>query len=580
MHPESSKKSLKSLEFDLTVPLDEEEVEEAGPVFNKVSPVQHLKQLKHIVLLGGPWLLAMPLLRSYGHETRCAGCLIIMAAYWITEVIPLPVTALLPMILFPILGILPSTAVAKAFINEVTFLFIGGLVVAIAVEKCGLHERIAFAVLSLVGSSPKWIMLGFMVVTAILSAFVSNAATTAMMIPVSQAVITQLFKCYRLRDKVMGVNHELLNEADEKKQMLPSEKRMAKGLVMCICFAANIGGIGTITGTTPNMVLIGQLGTLYPAVDTGINYITWMIFCFPLMMICLLISWVVLYFLFLHNGPPAADEVTEYVKSRYAALPGISFAESSVAACFTLLLTLWILPQVAPSLFSGLEHESFTDATSAVIVAILLFMLPANMPSISEFFKKEAKKPKKNYARLLDWPTMEREFPWGVLLLLCGGFALAAGVKESGLSEYLGRKMAHIAEMPLTAVQAICMCMTIIVTNICSNTVTVSIFLPVLATLAEEAQLHPIELMLPMTLTCSFAFMLPVATAPNAIAFDSGMFTVYDMIVAGFFVTITTCTTVAAYMSCFGDLVFGLHPEDFWNATNIDNIGTLQASVN
>uniref|UniRef100_A0AC34FU14 Uncharacterized protein n=1 Tax=Panagrolaimus sp. ES5 TaxID=591445 RepID=A0AC34FU14_9BILA len=379
--------------------------------------------------------------------------------------------------------------------QDVTFLFIGGLIVAMAVERSELHERIALNVLTLVGSQPKYIMLGFMTITALLSAFISGE-----------------------------------NEAPKARA---NEKRMAKGLILSICFAANIGGTGTITGTAPNLVMVGQLATLYPNANTGVNYITWMLFCFPLMFLCLITCWVILVGIFLYNGPPAAAEVTKILHERSQKLQRMSYAEKSVAVCFVGLLLLWILPQVFPGILGFLPKGYFTDATSAMIVSALLFALPSKKPRMAFLCQSEpSENPTKGhtYARLMDWKTMQEKFPWGILLLLGGGFALAAGVKESGLSDLLGSQLSEIGSLPLIAVQVFCILITLLVTNICSNTVTVSIFLPIVATLAEQAQIHPLTLMLPVTLTCSFAFMLPVGTAPNAIAFGSGLLKVSDMV--------------------------------------------------
>jgi sodium-dependent dicarboxylate transporter 2/3/5 len=548
---------------------------------NDVFQVRHsfgyyLKRLKHTFLLIGAPLFFLPLLFAERQEYRCAGCLGIMSLYWIFEVIPLPVTALLPLILFPITGILSSPNVAKEYLNDVTFLFIGGLIVAMAVERSELHERIALNVLTLVGSQPKYIMLGFMIITALLSAFISNTATTAMMVPVCESVIVQLLRSYRLHGQSVASRAELLecgeNEAPKARA---NEKRMAKGLILSICFAANIGGTGTITGTAPNLLMLGNLRTLYPNANTGVNYITWMLFCFPLMFLCLFTCWVILVVIFLYNGPPAAAEVTKILHERSQKLQKMSFAEKSVAICFIGLLLLWILPQVFPGILSFLPKGYFTDATSAMIVSALLFALPSKKPRMVFLCQSEpSENPTKGhtYARLMDWKTMQEKFPWGILLLLGGGFALAAGVKESGLSDLLGSQLAEIGSLPLIAVQLFCILITLVVTNICSNTVTVSIFLPIVATLAEQVQIHPLTLMLPVTIGCSFAFMLPVGTAPNAIAFGSGLLKVSDMMISGFFVSIGTCTLILLYNYFFASFIFNMDAAEFWLDANSTTI--------
>uniref|UniRef100_A0A158PAB2 CitMHS domain-containing protein n=1 Tax=Angiostrongylus cantonensis TaxID=6313 RepID=A0A158PAB2_ANGCA len=408
-----------------------------------------------------------------------------MAVYWMTEVLPLPVTALLPVILLPLTGVMTSYAVAQQFINNANFLFIGGLIMAAAVEKCSLHERTALFVLKMVGSEPKWIMLGFMIVTAFLSMFISDTATTAMMVPIGQSVVSQLVASYNSHPENRSPNSL-------------DCKRVSTALVLCICIAANIGGTGMLTGTPSNLVMVGQLQDILTA-------------------------------FFLRNTPGKDEHITELMRKRYTDLPKTSYAEKSVLCCFVLLLSLWMFRN--PGFMKGfgalLPKGSYTDATSAIIVAILLFALPSEKPDL---FTHKTKNEIKKQCRLMDWPTMQMRFPWNVVILLGGGFALAAGVKESGLSVMVGRTLAAFNQLPLWVMQVLTMVIVMATTNICSNTVTATIFVPIVATMAAEMKRHPFTLMIPTTLSCSFAFILPVATPSNAIVFSSGMVKVFDMV--------------------------------------------------
>ncbi|CAI4229528.1 unnamed protein product [Auanema sp. JU1783] len=509
-----------------------------------------LRRVKNALILTVTPLLFLPLLLSPKQEWRCAFCVCVVAVYWMCEVMPLAVTAMLPVVLFPLTGVLDCNTTAKEFMNDTNFLFIGGLIMATAVEKCDLHQRVALSVLKMVGGEPKWIMLGFMLVTALLSMFISNTATTAMMVPIGQSVISQLIASFE--------SHPQNNEAGRR-----GCKKMATGLVMSICFAANIGGTGTATGTPSNLVMLGQLANLFPNSDGSLNYISWIVFACPLMCVCLFVAWLILCFFFLRTAPAKDDHITELLHSRYDKLPRISYAEKSVCYCFGLLLFLWIFRN--PGIFEGFgslfPKGFYTDATSAMIVSFLLFVLPNEKPDLFTYVKDDDLKKKEC---LMDWPTMQKTFPWSVVLLLGGGFALAAGVKESGLSVQIGISLAELSHLPLWVLQLLTMAIAMVITNICSNTVTASIFVPIVATLAQQTGDHPFTLMLPVTLACSFAFVLPVGTPPNAIVFGSGMVKVSDMATVGIVVSLVTLLLTIAYMNTVALLLLPLNEFPAW----------------
>uniref|UniRef100_A0A1I8AAF6 CitMHS domain-containing protein n=1 Tax=Steinernema glaseri TaxID=37863 RepID=A0A1I8AAF6_9BILA len=512
-------------------------------------------------------------------EFTCAFCVGIMAVYWMCEVMPLAVTAMLPVALFPLTGVMTSKEVAREYFNDTNFLFIGGLIVAVAVEKCGLHTRIALIVLNLVGKKPKCIMFGFMAVTALLSMFISNTATTAMMVPIGRSIIKQLIEGgggTSLLDNKVGKNENILKHAN------PEQKKMAKGLLLSICFAANIGGTGTITGTPPNLVMLGQLETLFPSADTGVNYLSFSMYAVPVMVVCLLACWGILVFVFLRNAPELSPEIMKSLRETKEQLPKMSFAEKAVSACFLLLLTLWVTrePGFVPGLTSIFPKEYFTDATSAIVISIMLFALPTEMPSLDSLLAPPSKpqndieddgeisprKTAKNTqaGRLMDWSAMQEKFPWSVVILLGGGFALAAGVKASGLSNFIGEWLAEINHTDTYQKQAICLAITMLVTNICSNTVTASIFIPIVASMAQETDMNPLTLMLPTTLACSFAFILPVGTPPNAIVFGSGDVKVTDMMFCGTLTSVATGIIVVLYMKMVKSLMFSLDQFPEW----------------
>ncbi|VDO32238.1 unnamed protein product [Haemonchus placei] len=488
------------------------------------------------VLVFYPFLFSVFFLLE--REWRCAFCVGVMAIYWMTEVLPLAATAMLPVVLFPLTNVMDCKETAQQFINDTNFLFIGGLIMAAAVEKCDLHERVALAVLKMVGGEPKWIMLGFMTVTALLSMFISNTATTAMMVPICQSVIGQLVASYNAHPE-NGVRDRA------------ACKRMSTGLMLSICIAANIGGTGTITGTPSNLVMIGSLNNLYPESKSSMNYITWLLFAFPLMCICLAAGWLTLTLFFLRNVPGKDEHVTRLMHKRYDDLPRTSYAEKSVLCCFCVLLALWICRE--PGFFTGFgswfPNNCYTDATSAMIVAILLFALPSEKPDLCTYKTKEELK---KTSRLMDWPTIQKSFPWNVVMLLGGGFALAQGVQKSGLSDKIGSSLTTLNHLPLWLLQSVTMALVMTVTNFCSNTVTATIFVNIVATAMER---HPFILMLPTTMSCSFALVLPVGTPPNAIVFGSGMVKVTDMVTVGIMISLE-CLILTSTLPCSCEFLY------------------------
>ncbi|CAB3399326.1 unnamed protein product [Caenorhabditis bovis] len=536
-------------------------------------------------VIWGAFLIFSPLLLINDDSVLQARCLFVVAlmgCYWVFEALPLAITAFIPLILFPMFGIMRSDEVARLYLPDTCFLFMGGLMVALAVEKCDLHGRIALFVLKTVGSEPARVMAGFMGVTGFLSMWISNTATTALMVPIVQSVIAELVSNHRMEDLIalneahsqrkmsagmrrLSLPHEHLevNNEDLSTSMSPREQRMAKGLMLSVCFAANIGGSATITGTASNLVFVGQLDELFPGADTGVNFLSWLVFAFPMAALCLLYCWFVLYILFLRGSPKGSIIVTRKLQQKYNELDAISFAEASVMGCFILLLLLWILrePQVVPGFGELFKPDTVSDATSAMLVVVLLFILPERAPPM-----RDNKGRYQASSGLLDWATVQDRFPWSVLFLLGGGFALAAGVKESGLSHDIGALMKNLDVFNHNIIMLICIIIAVTLTNICSNTVIASIFIPIVAELAKSLELNPLNFMLPVTLSASFAFLLPVATPPNAIAFSSGYLKVSDMFVSGLILTFGCVFIAMANMLFWAGFVYNLHLFPQWAA--------------
>ncbi|XP_077866145.1 Na(+)/citrate cotransporter-like [Saccoglossus kowalevskii] len=625
---------------------------------------------KTVIFLAAPVLLAVVPLYVPTSVGLGAYVALLLAVYWVFEVVPLAVTALLPIILFPILGIVDSKRVCSNYFKDTNVLFVGGLIVAVAVEKWNLHKRIALRVLMMVGSKPRWIMFGFMLTTAFLSMWISNTATTAMMVPVAQAVVSQLchhgekIEVTRRRSIRMGSSKRKKSsvtqtisktsikgittpsqDAEERNPMLQSQNgdmapadsgevemgqirvktpdgevtyvvkndpvskeseilpieeecediddnfrqrqkkidlNLQKGIFLCVAYAANIGGTGTLTGTNPNLVLAGQVDSIYGR-EAGINFGTWCGYAFPGMVLTLFICWVLLDFMFLDlrnelklfaKNPSVylrreEKHVDDAVKSifydQYQALGPTSWAEIAVLCHFTFLALLWLTrdPGFIPG-WSDLFTEGYvTDATAAVMIAVSLFVFPSRKPNLNCCGEGTAGP----VPAVLDWKSVNNHLPWSVVILLGGSFALADGIKVSGLTDVIGEQLTGLQSVPPFAVALVSTIVVAIFTEITSNTATATIFLPVLGKLAEALHLNPLYLMLPATLTCSFAFILPIATPPNAIAFSYGVLTVADMVKAGTPMTIIAIFIALLNTNLMGVALFGVNNFPDWAIT-------------
>uniref|UniRef100_A0A672RR19 Solute carrier family 13 member 2-like n=1 Tax=Sinocyclocheilus grahami TaxID=75366 RepID=A0A672RR19_SINGR len=562
-------------------------------------------------------------------EARCGFAIILMALYWCTECMPLAVTALLPVILFPMMGIMESGKVCVEYLKDTNMLFIGGLLVAIAVEHWNLHKRIALSVLLIVGVRPALLMMGFMIVTAFLSMWISNTATTAMMLPISQAVLEQLSATEADSDEKelregrdnhafelaeVNIKQALDNVTGDKPNNNPdmeaginalSERRrrereakylcLFKGMSLSVCYSASIGGTATLTGTTPNLILKGQMDDIFPENNDVINFASWFGFAFPNMVLMLALSWLWLQFMYLgfnfkktfgcgskNEGDKDAYRV---MKNEYKKLGTMSFAEAAVLVIFVILVILWFtrepgfMPGWATELFNK-NGQYVTDGTVAIFMSTLFFVIPSRLDcsclaSANDERDEEAEEVEEGEFKpgtptLLNWKVVNERMPWNIVLLLGGGFALAKGSEVSGLSKWLGESLAPLKSIPPFAISLILCFLVGTFTECSSNTATTTLFLPILASMATTIGLHPLYVMLPCTISASLAFMLPVATPPNAIAFSYGNLKVVDMAKAGFILNIIGILSINLGINTWGTAMFNLGTFPSWaNATNV-----------
>lgn len=493
-------------------------------------------------------------------------------------------------------------------------LFFGGLIVAISVEHWKLHKRIALKVLLFLGVQPALLMLGFMIVTAFLSMWISNTATTAMMVPIIQAVLDQLDSTEHdvaVMEQAAGQTNTVI-ELEEKStsvstaenvvsnEQVPDDprsseekkkrKHIRKGMTLCVCYAASIGGTATLTGTGPNVVLKGQMNQLYPNNNDIVNFASWFGFAFPNMVLMLALAWLWLQCSFmgfnLKKSWGCGKEKTSREKAAYNVLKeemkklgSVSYAELNVLLLFALLVLLWFTRNPgfvkgwASWLFKGGE-KYITDAVPAMFVALLLFILPAQKPTFTAWnpSKSDPEQTEKDIkpflsAPLLEWNAVQRKMPWSIVLLLGGGFALADASANSGLSAWLGRQMTPLGSIPPWAIATVISLIIAVFTECTSNVATATLFLPVFASLATSIRIHPLYVMLPATLSASFAFMLPVATPPNAIVFSYGHIRVLDMVKSGIVMNVIGVLSVTLAINTWGRPMFGLDTFPAWANT-------------
>ncbi|CAK7290552.1 Solute carrier family 13 member 2 [Vulpes lagopus] len=570
-----------------------------------------------IVLLLPILLLPLPILIPT-KEAYCAYSIILMALFWCTEALPLPVTALFPIILYPMMGIMDASEVCIEYFKDSNILFVGGLLMAIAVEHWNLHKRIALRVLLIIGVRPALLLLGFMLVTAFLSMWISNTATTAMMVPIAHAVLEQLHNTskdveegsdnptFELQEGSPqkdvtkldnGQAHPALPASSESTVWQKREQlRFSQGMSLCVCYSASIGGIATLTGTTPNLVLQGQVNALFPKNGNVVNFASWFGFAFPTMAILLLLSWLWLQILFLgfnfrknfgFGGQAKERERAAFqvIQKEHKQLGPMTFAEEAVSVLFIILVVLWFTRE--PGFFLGWGNLAFpdkdgnsmaSDGTVAIFIGIILFLVPSKIPGLTQDPNKPGRL--KAPPALLNWKTVNEKMPWNIVLLLGGGFALAKGSEKSGLSGWLGDKLTPLQNVPSPAIAFILCLLIATFTECTSNVATTTLFLPILASMAQAICLHPLYVMLPCTLAASLAFMLPVATPPNAIVFSFGGLKVSDMARAGFLLNIIGVLVITLAINSWSFPIFNLHTFPSWAYSNTTaNCMAIQTNI-
>jgi solute carrier family 13 (sodium-dependent dicarboxylate transporter), member 2/3/5 len=430
-----------------------------------------------------------------------------MATWWITEAVDIEVTALLPIATFPLLGITPLTKVLPPYAADVIFLFMGGFIIGLAIERWGLDRRIAFFTLKLVGARPGAIVGGFMAVTAFLSMWVSNTACAAMMTPIALSVIDLV-----LRSRTGSG----LKESGGIPQDRVPERNFATGLLLCVAYSASIGGIATIVGSPPNGIAVRYMQQTF---QKEVSFFDWILVGGPFTLIFLPIAWLLVTRVLFRADIGEIAGGRKYFDEEYCKLGRLTRGEKIVLAVFSLAALLWIFsPLLKPVVIAGMKpFADLSDAGIAMLAALMLFVVPVDP------FKG---------IRAMDWATAVK-LPWGVLMLFGGGLTLAAAIEANGVSGFIGNASRGLAGLPPILLLLAITAMTVFLSELTSNTAQVATMLPVLAAMAPALGMKPYVLIVACTLGASSAYMMPVGTPPNAIVFGTGLVRMPQMMKAG-----------------------------------------------
>jgi len=480
--------------------------------------------LKYFNLLLGPTLFSIFFFivgpfEGMTYESHGIFCSVLwIASWWITEAIPIPVTSLLPLVLFPVTGGYDLGLTASAYGNDIIYFYLAGFFIAIAMEKWNLHQRIALTIISIVGTNKKNMILGFMLATAFLSAFLSNTSTSIMMLPIGIAIISQVSKSKKYNHSNFG-----------------------KVLMLGIAYSASIGGFSTLYGTPPNLILKSNIQQFF---NYTIDFDQWFLLALPLSITLLFICWVYLVnFSFSLSSESSISK--NQIINKLNELGKIKYEEVIVLIIFSLFVITLLLKRKIQIYIISID-----DTIIAIFYAILLFI----------FNSKDGNK------KIISWKDSAK-LPWGIVLLFGGGLSLAAAMQGSGLTLWIGEKLYGLNTFSVIIIVLSIVFVVNFLTEITSNLATVSMILPILATLSITLGLHPFVIMISATIAASCAFMLPVATPPNAVVFGSGYLRIKDMIKTGLFMNLISILLVTLYVYYILPEILGIDitvfPESF-----------------
>ncbi len=429
-----------------------------------------------------------------------------MVTWWVTEAVPIPVTALLPMVLFPLLSVSTVREASQPYGDPVIFLFMGGFILALGLEKYNLHERVALNLIRLTGTSGNGIILGFMLATALISMWISNTATAMMMMPIALSVVKLIIP----------------NKDEIREEPVTAERNFALGLMLVVGYAATLGGLATIIGTPPNVVFVGLLNDFN---GQKISFGEWMLVGVPVSLVLLISNYLIVTKILFPNKIDKIKGSDELIKRKLGELGPLRKEEKLVLSIFLITSFFWITQEAINHYLVG--AELLNDTNIAMAGGLLMFIIPANM---------------KTFTFLLEWKDT-KNMAWGILILFGGGLCLAEGLNETGIIQFIGGWIVSQTEYNIWFI-LILIIISVALSEMMSNVALVNIFVPVIFGIAQGLNINPILLALPVTLSASIGFMFPIATPPNAIVFSSGYIRIKDMMRAGFLLNIASIIIV------------------------------------
>ena len=499
-------------------------------------------------------LLAFPVDPGNLPASRLAAAASLMAIWWVSSALPLFATALLPLVLFPLLGVMPGGDVAPVYFNSTVVLFLGGFMIALTMERWNLHKRIALGIIHTVGGGPARIILGFMVAAAFLSMWISNTATAVMMVPIGLAMVLQV-------EESAGAEHS---------------RTFTIALMLGIAYGCSMGGLTTLVGTPPNLSFQRIFQIIFPEAPP-IDFGSWIVMGLPIGITMIALAWLLLTHV-LYRPSPEVRIQKDVIERERALLGPISFEERSVAVVFATTALLWVFRRDLQLGFATIPGWSnllpypgmIDDGTVAIAMASVLFFIPTRdgtprTPATSggKGLASGLPTPLRKLAqfgaanRLMGLEVIPR-LPWNIVLLFGGGFALAAGFQETGLARIIGNQFQGLGGLPdFAVILLVCLTLTFL-TELTSNLATTEMILPILASVAVLTGMNPLMLMVPATLSASCAFMMPVATPPNAIVFGSDRISVGEMARAGIFLNLVGALVIAMVVTTLGETVFDI----------------------